>query len=131
MLPPEGDLTDMGWEISPASFTDLLVRLQREYGIPLMVTENGAAFPDVLEPTGRVIDSRRVAYLEGHVAAVHSAISAGADVRAYFAWSLLDNFEWAEGYGRRFGLVYVDYDSLARHPKDSARWFAMTAGATG
>jgi beta-glucosidase len=128
MLPPEGDLTDMGWEISPASFTDLLVRLQREYGIPLMVTENGAAFPDVLEPTGRVIDSRRVAYLEGHVAAVHSAISAGADVRAYFAWSLLDNFEWAEGYGRRFGLVYVDYDSLARHPKDSARWFAEVAG---
>ena len=128
MWPPQGELTDMGWEVCPSAFTELLVRLQREYDIALLVTENGAAFPDVLEPSGRVADSRRVAYLEGHLAAVHDAISAGADVRGYFAWSLLDNFEWAEGYSKRFGLVHVDYDSLARHPKDSARWFAQAAG---
>jgi beta-glucosidase len=129
MLPPQGELTDMGWEVSPTAFTELLVRLQREYGVPLMVTENGAAFPDVLESTGRVADPRRVTYLEGHVGAVHAAINRGADVRAYFAWSLLDNFEWAEGYSKRFGLVYVDYETLARHPKDSARWFAEMAGS--
>ena len=126
MLPPQGELTDMGWQISPADLTDLLVRLDREYGVPLMVTQNGAAFPDALG-TGRVQDTRRIAYLEGHVGAVLDAISAGADVRAYFAWSLLDNFEWAEGYSKRFGLVYVDYDTLTRHPKDSALWFAGIA----
>ena len=129
MLPPQGELTDMGWEISPVDLTDLLVRLDREYGVPLMVTENGAAFPDCLESDGRVADPRRVAYLEGHVGAVLDAISSGADVRAYFAWSLLDNFEWAEGYSKRFGLVYVDYQALTRHPKDSAIWFAGIAQA--
>lgn len=127
MLPPRGEVTDMGWEISPKDLTDLLVRLAREYGVPLMVTENGAAFPDVLQETGRVEDPRRVAYLEGHLGAVHDALSAGADVRAYFAWSLLDNFEWAEGYSKRFGLVHVDYETLERHPKDSALWFAQGA----
>ncbi len=127
MLPPQGELTDMGWEISPTAFTDLLVRLQRDYGVPLMVTENGAAFPDVLTPTGRVEDPRRVAYLEGHLGAVHEAIRLGADIRGYFAWSLLDNFEWAEGYSRRFGLVHVEYATLARHPKDSALSFAQWA----
>ncbi len=115
----------MGWEISPVDLTDLLVRLDKDYAVPLMVTENGAAFPDVLQATGRVEDPRRVAYLESHIGAVHDAISAGADVRAYFAWSLLDNFEWAEGYSKRFGLVYVDYETLSRHPKDSAVWFAQ------
>ncbi|HYO19001.1 MAG TPA: family 1 glycosylhydrolase [Dermatophilaceae bacterium] len=89
-----------------------------------MCTENGAASPDVLQAMGRVEDPRRVAYLEGHLGAVHEAISRGVDVGAYFAWSLLDNFEWAEGYSKRFGLVHVDYETLARHPKDSALWFA-------
>jgi beta-glucosidase len=117
----------MGWEISPTDLSDLLVRLDRDYGIPLMVTENGAAFPDVLQATGRVEDPRRVDYLEGHIDAVHDAIRGGADVRAYFAWSLLDNFEWAEGYSKRFGLVHVDYATLARRPKDSALWFADIA----
>jgi beta-glucosidase len=127
MLPPDGELTDMGWEISPAAFTDLLVGLQQDYGVPVIVTENGAAFPDVLEPSGRVEDPRRLAYLEGHLSAVHEAISRGADVRGYFAWSLLDNFEWAEGYSKRFGLVHVDYGTLARHPKDSGLRFAQFA----
>jgi beta-glucosidase len=128
LLPPEGALTEMGWEINPGAFADLLVTLQAEYGVPVVVTENGAAFPDVLESTGLVEDSQRLAYIAGHVGAVHDAIARGADVRGYFAWSLLDNFEWAEGYAKRFGIVYVDYDTLARHPKSSARWFADTAG---
>jgi beta-glucosidase len=89
-----------------------------------MVTENGAAFPDVLQGGGRVEDPRRVAYLEGHLGAVHDAISAGVDVRGYFAWSLLDNFEWALGYSCRFGLVHVDYDTLERTPKLSAQWYS-------
>ncbi|MDH3957895.1 MAG: GH1 family beta-glucosidase [Actinomycetota bacterium] len=126
-LPPEGALTEMGWEINPGAFADLLVQLHTEYGIPLVVTENGAAFPDVLESTGQVEDSQRRAYIAGHVGAVHDAITRGADVRGYFAWSLLDNFEWAEGYAKRFGIVYVDYATMARHPKSSARWFAETA----
>ncbi len=127
VLPPQGAVTGMGWEINPGAFTDLLVRLQTEYGIPVVVTENGAAFPDVLESTGQVEDPGRLAYIAGHVGAVHDAIARGADVRGYFAWSLLDNFEWAEGYAKRFGIVYVDYDTMARHPKSSARWFAETA----
>ncbi len=127
LLPPQGTLTEMGWEINPGAFADLLVALHTEYGIPVVVTENGAAFPDVLEPTGQVEDPRRLAYIAGHVGAVHDAIARGADVRGYFAWSLLDNFEWAEGYAKRFGIVYVDYDTMTRHPKSSARWFAETA----
>jgi beta-glucosidase len=131
MLPPRGPLSEMGWESSPGSLTDLLVRLHSDYGIPLVVTENGAAFPDVLEPDGQVHDPARQAYLEAHIAAVHEAITRGADVRGYFAWSLLDNFEWAEGYAKRFGLVHVDYTTLARHPKDSAHWYALRARADG
>ena len=127
LLPPEGMVTSMGWEINPGAFADLLVTVQTDYGIPVVVTENGAAFPDVLEPTGRVDDPARLAYIAGHVGAVHDAIARGADVRGYFAWSLLDNFEWAEGYAKRFGIAYVDYDAMARHPKSSARWFAETA----
>lgn len=127
VLTPQGPLTDMGWEVSPESMTELLVRLQGDYGVPILVTENGAAYPDVLQPSGRVEDRERIAYLDGHLRAVHDSIAQGVDVRAYFAWSLLDNFEWAEGYGKRFGLIYVDYETLARHPKDSARWFAKVA----
>lgn len=127
MLPAQGALTDMGWEISPESLTSLLIRLDSDYGIPVFITENGAAFRDVLEPSGRVDDPQRLAYFAEHLGAVHDAITHGVDVRGYFAWSLLDNFEWAEGYAKRFGLVYVDYDTLARHPKSSARWYAETA----
>jgi beta-glucosidase len=127
LLPPEGSLTDMGWEVSPRSFTELLVRLWDDYAIPLVITENGAAYPDVLEPDGSVHDGDRQRYLEGHLAAVHAAISQGVDVRGYFAWSLLDNFEWAEGYAKRFGLVHVDYQTLARHVKDSGHWYAGVA----
>jgi beta-glucosidase len=126
-VPPREPLTDMGWEISPEAFSSLLTRLHADYAVPILVTENGTAYRDVLQPTGRVEDSERIAYLEGHLGALHDAISQGVDVRAYFAWSLLDNFEWAEGYAKRFGLVFVDYQSLARYPKDSARWYAAVA----
>jgi beta-glucosidase len=90
----------------------------------LYVTENGAAFEDVLDPDGRIRDSRRVGYLDAHLRACRAAADAGVPVRGYFAWSLLDNFEWGWGYSQRFGLYYVDYASQRRVPKDSALWYA-------
>jgi len=89
-----------------------------------MITENGAAFPDAAGADGVVHDDDRVEYLRGHLAAAHAAIAAGARVTGYCVWSLLDNFEWAWGYGKRFGIVHVDYATLARTPKDSARFYA-------
>jgi len=116
--------TDMGWEVYPEGLTELLLRVQRDYAPPpMLVTENGAAYPDTLRD-GAVDDAPRVAYLEQHVAALHAAIRQGADVRGYFAWSLMDNFEWQHGYDMRFGLVYVDYATQARVPKRSAAWYA-------
>ena len=116
--------TAMGWNIEPEALEELLLALDNAYpDQPLMVTENGAAFDDVVAPDGRVHDTARVAYLHGHVAAVLRAREAGVDLRGYLAWSFLDNFEWAQGYTKRFGLVRVDYDTLARTPKDSALWF--------
>jgi beta-glucosidase len=120
-------LTAMGWEILPDSFTELLVRLGRDYpGIPLVITENGAAFHDTPDPDGFVRDEERTAYLASHIAAVASARQAGADVRGYFAWSLMDNFEWSYGYDKRFGLYHVDYQTLTRTPKASALWYRDT-----
>jgi len=122
-LPAAGPTTAMGWAISPTGLTDLLVRVSRDYpGTPVIVTENGAAFDDQLTD-GRVADPDRVAYLDGHLRAAHAAVGAGVDLRGYLVWSLLDNFEWSYGYGKRFGIVYVDYDSQRRVPKDSAVWF--------
>ncbi|HEX7022706.1 MAG TPA: GH1 family beta-glucosidase [Trueperaceae bacterium] len=118
----DAETTDMGWEVYPQGLADLLVRLTREHGLPLFVTENGAAYPDRLEG-GAVHDDARVHYLRRHIVAVQDALARGADVRGYFAWSLLDNFEWAYGYAKRFGLIYVDYDSQMRTLKDSARWY--------
>jgi beta-glucosidase len=121
--------TDMGWEIYPDGLTEHLVRIARAYQPPpLVITENGAAAADVLE--GREVhDPLRVEYLRAHLAAVEAALAQGVDVRGYFAWSLLDNFEWAEGYRKRFGLVYVDYETQRRVPKDSARWFRALTSA--
>ncbi|MCG2802181.1 MAG: family 1 glycosylhydrolase, partial [Cellulomonas sp.] len=124
-VPPAGPVTEMGWNIDPAGLTELLTDLSARYpGLPLMVTENGAAFDDQVAPDGAVHDEDRIAYLREHVAAVRDAQDAGADVRAYLVWSLLDNFEWSLGYDKRFGVVRVDYDTLERTPKDSARWYA-------
>jgi beta-glucosidase len=125
-LPPTGPVTDMGWQIEPSGLTALLERINRDYpGVPLLITENGAAFRDVPAPDDRdrVADPSRISYLDGHLRAAHQAISRGVDLRGYFVWSLLDNFEWAEGYRKRFGIVHVDYDSQRRTIKDSARWY--------
>ena len=123
-----GPRTAMGWVVDPSGLTELLVGLHRRRpGLPLLVTENGAAYPDVVAPDGRVHDADRVAYLHAHVAAVGAALDAGADVRGYFAWSLLDNFEWAYGYERRFGIVHVDYATMARTVKDSGHWYRRLA----
>ncbi len=120
----EAERTAMGWEVYPQGLTDLLARLARDYTLPpLLITENGAACPDVLAD-GTVDDADRISYLARHIEAVRQALAQGVDVRGYFAWSLLDNFEWARGYSQRFGLVYVDFDSQARLPKGSARWYA-------
>lgn len=120
-----GPRTAMGWNIDPTAFTELLVAVGRRYpDLPLMITENGAAFDDAVSPDGRVHDDRRVAYLHDHLEAVGRALDAGVDLRAYFVWSLLDNFEWAWGYSRRFGIVRVDYETQQRIPKDSALWYA-------
>ena len=124
--------TDMGWEIQPDGLTRLLTRLHADYtgpaGIPLHVTENGAAFPDRPDAAGFVDDTGdRVPYIRDHLAAVHAAIEQGADVGGYMVWSLLDNFEWAWGLAKRFGIVHVDFETLARTPKASALWYADVA----
>jgi len=116
--------TDMGWEVYPAGLTELLVRLHRDYPLPpLFITENGAAYPDAPSDDERVRDPLRTNYLRRHIGAVHDAMNAGVDVRGYFVWSLFDNFEWAFGYTKRFGIVYVDYETQRRIPKDSAYWY--------
>ncbi|BCY13876.1 GH1 family beta-glucosidase [Actinoplanes sp. L3-i22] len=120
---PDVPQTAMGWAITPDRFTTLLLRLHHDYGVPLAVTENGAVYDDVADETGFVADQERTAYLRDHVEATLAARAQGADVRGYFAWSLMDNFEWAEGYQRRFGLVAVDYETQRRTPKQSALWF--------
>jgi beta-glucosidase len=121
---PEVEVTDMGWEVYPTGLTELLVRLKRDYSPPpIVITENGAAYPDVPASATRVEDPQRCEYLRRHIGAVLDAIEAGVDVRGYFVWSLFDNFEWAFGYSKRFGIVYVDYDTQARIPKDSAWWY--------
>jgi beta-glucosidase len=118
-------LTDLGWEIDPDGLYDVLTRLQREYpAIPIVITENGAAFDDVLTDDGAVHDSRRVAYVRDHLAACSRAIDAGVPLKGYFLWSVFDNFEWAEGYAKRFGVVHVDYETQVRTPKDSALWYS-------
>ena len=116
------EVTAMGWEVYPEGLTELLLRLHRDYPVPLFVCENGAAYDDALHE-GRVDDAERVHYLQRHVGAVADAVAQGAAVRGYFVWSLLDNFEWASGYAKRFGIVHVDYDSQRRTPKASAHWY--------
>jgi beta-glucosidase len=124
-LVPQGyPVTAMDWEITPFGLTGMLTRLGADYpGIPLYVTENGAAFDDQPDQDGEVEDADRTAYFAEHIEAVAAARDAGADVRGYFAWSLLDNFEWSYGYDKRFGIVHVDYETQKRTVKQSGRWF--------
>ena len=120
--------TAMGWEIEADGLRRLLVRLHTEYpGTPLVITENGSAWDDTVGADGEVDDPERVEYLRDHLAAAHAAIVEGVDLRGYLAWSLLDNFEWAFGYGKRFGIVRVDYDTQVRTPKSSAKFYADIA----
>jgi beta-glucosidase len=120
---PDVEHTAMGWAVVPSALTELLLRLERDYGgVPFLVTENGAAFDDTVND-GAVDDDRRLAYLEGHIDALESARAQGADVRGYYVWSFLDNFEWEYGYEKRFGIVFVDFDTQARIPKRSALWY--------
>ena len=124
--------SDLGWEMTPEVLRDLLLHLTDACGRPkLLITENGCSLRDEVAPDGAVHDPRRIEFIRTHLAATEEAIERGADVRGYFAWSLLDNFEWAEGYGPRFGLTYVDYPTQRRIPKDSARWYAALIRRNG
>ena len=130
---PQHTHTLMEWEVYPQALTDVLLRVKQEYGsVPLYITENGAAFYD--PPTadqGQVNDPLRVAYYREHLRALRSAISQGVDLRGYFAWSLLDNFEWSAGYSKRFGLIHVDFATQQRTLKDSARFYASVISSNG
>ena len=124
--------TEMGWPVTPVGLYEHLLWLHESYsGVPLVITENGSAWRDVLDPDGRVRDVERQAYLTAHLAEVHRAIGAGVDVRGYFAWSLLDNFEWLCGYRARFGLVYTEFATQARHVKDSGALYRRIIEANG
>ena len=125
-FPPQpGPYTEMGWSIDARGMYELLMRLHREHPtLGLLVTENGAAYADEVAADGSVIDDERITYLEQHLAAINDAIAEGADVRGYYLWTLLDNFEWAYGYSKRFGIVHVDYATLDRTIKSSGLWYA-------
>jgi beta-glucosidase len=127
-----GPVTEMGWTVDPTGLLEVLLRLERDHpGLPVMVTENGAAYPDQVGADGQVADPHRISYLHSHLLAAHEALSAGVDLRGYFVWSLLDNFEWALGYAKRFGLIHVDYDTQTRTAKDSAHWYRQVIAAGG
>ncbi|MET0932535.1 MAG: GH1 family beta-glucosidase [Mycetocola sp.] len=126
-LPQPGPYTEMGWNIEPAGLEELLLSLHEDYpNLPLMITENGAAFDDQVVD-GAVHDADRVDYLRRHLTAAHRALTHGVDLRGYQVWSFLDNFEWGYGYSKRFGIVRVDYETLERLPKNSALWYAELA----
>ena len=114
----------IGWQLDPQAFRDTLLHVHRQYRLPIYVTENGAGANEMLDANGEVNDPERISYLRSYIEALRDAVRLGADVRGYFVWSLLDNFEWGAGYATRFGLVYVDYPTQRRIPKASAHWYA-------
>lgn len=126
MVPmPDRPKTGFGWPIVPEGLTQLLLDLKERYAEklpPIHITENGCSYPDLPDAAGKIDDSKRIEYLELHLEALLKALDKGVDVRGYFCWSLLDNFEWAEGYTQRFGLVHVDFETLKRTPKASYHW---------
>ena len=116
--------TEMGWEVYPQGLFEILGRIHFDYNFPeLYITENGAAYPDAVNENGQVVDPLRIAYYRGHLKSVSKAIALGVPVKGYFAWSLMDNFEWAYGYTKRFGLIYVDFETQDRILKSSAKWY--------
>jgi beta-glucosidase len=132
VIPPAGEKTAMGWPVQPEGLTEMLVRVKDEYAdVPMYVTENGRAVHDYVDPDGNVVDEERIAYLDGHFRAAHEAMEQGVDLRGYMVWSFLDNFEWAEGFSKRFGIVFVEYGTQRRVPKSSARWYAGVIRSNG
>jgi beta-glucosidase len=132
VLEPNCPQTAMGWEIYPQGMLEILQGVKDRYGdVPLYITENGAAYDDVLRPNGDVDDRARIEYLRTHLQAAARAIEAGVDLRGYFLWSLLDNFEWQAGFSKRFGIVYVDYPTQRRFAKASARFYADVIRSRG
>lgn len=124
----DGPKTDMGWEIWPDGFYELLMRISREYkSTPMEITENGASYLDGPDPHGKIPDTLRVEYLRGYLSALGRAMKDGANIRGYHCWSLPDNFEWAEGYTQRFGLAYVDFRDQRRIIKKSGEWYGRLA----
>ncbi|GAC1399687.1 MAG: GH1 family beta-glucosidase [Ktedonobacteraceae bacterium] len=132
-IKPRGrEYTEMGWEVYPAGLRELLTRLQNDYHIPKFhITENGAAFPDVIGPDNLVHDARRIEYLHEHFHEAFAALGNGVPLAGYFVWSLMDNFEWAQGYSKRFGIVYVDYPTQRRIIKDSGYWYRDVIASHG
>ena len=130
---PMHTYTETGWEVHPDSLRQLLLWVQERYTkLPLYITENGAAFYDAPRAhDGRVEDPLRVRYFHDHLTAIHAAIASGVDLRGYFAWSLLDNYEWSLGFSKRFGIVHVDYETLERTPKASALFYAQVIRTHG
>jgi beta-glucosidase len=129
---PGAKETDMGWEINPKAFHRLLTRMHKDYDLPpIYITENGAAFKDTVAPDGQVHDAERLDYIRDHLAEVRQAMHEGVDIRGYFVWSLLDNFEWHHGYSKRFGITYVDYETQKRIVKDSGRWYSNVITQNG
>jgi beta-glucosidase len=125
IVPPDAEKTAMGWPVEPDGLTEILVRIKGEYAdLPIYVTENGRAVHDYIDPEGDMDDEERVSYLDAHFRAAHEAMAQGVDLRGYMVWSFLDNFEWAEGYSKLFGIVFVEYGTQRRVPKSSARWYS-------
>jgi beta-glucosidase len=130
--PPNSPRTATGWEIYPPGLVETLLSVREQYGdIPLYITENGAAFDDQPDKNGDVQDADRVQYIRDHLRAARQAIDAGVNLRGYFVWSFLDNFEWHSGFSKRFGIVRVDYQSQRRIPKSSARFYAKVIRTNG
>jgi beta-glucosidase len=124
VIPEGAEVTATGWEVYPAGLYEILKRVHDDYGPnQLLVTENGAAYDDVIED-GQVDDPERESFLHEHLLEAYRAVEDGVPLSGYFVWSLLDNFEWAEGYGKRFGVIYVDYATQERIVKRSGRWYA-------
>jgi beta-glucosidase len=124
----DGPKTDFGWEVWPNALRDILLRITKDYDRPVLeVTENGCSYGDAPDAHGVVHDTRRIEFYRGYLEGVHSAIQSGADVRGYHAWTLLDNFEWSEGFAQRFGLAWVDFDTCERTLKESGRWYGQVA----
>lgn len=126
-----GTKTDVQWEVYPRGLYEITMRIWREYKLPIEITENGAAYNTGPNHDGEIPDQQRIDFYNSYLHELAQAVADGADVRGYHAWSLLDNFEWNEGFTPRFGLVYVDYNTLSRTPKASAKWYAKVIGAQG